>query len=282
MGANMRLVVRSVIVAIALVSVQRAAAVGPWLWTVQGGPGITSPSGDVRYVARLAGSSTKVIVIRRSDGRVLHTRSVPGDWGLQAATLQGGLTGLSGDGRLLALTPPTRGQPLTVSTFVLLRAPALASVRTIRLRGDFTIDALSPRGRTLYLIQHLVGSDGSRYQVRAYDVRASKLLPRVVVDKRQAGWTMRGYPVARAATRDASRVYTLYRNDNNYPFVHALDTVHMTAVCVGLPLNWANPTTLDNVRLTLSDNGRTLTVKGPHLGKPVTIDTRTYKITPHG
>lgn len=228
----MRLVIRSAIVAIALVGAQQAAGVGPWLWTVEGGPGIAAPGG-VDYVTRLSGQATKVLAVR--DGQTVRSISVPGRWGLQAATLAGGLTGLSGDGRLLVLTTPTRGESLGVSTFALVATPALTQLGTIRLRGDFTVDALSPDASTLYLIQHLTGDDVSRYQVRAYDVQARKLLSRVIADKRQAGWTMHGYPIARAATRNGSRVYTLYSPGNNYPFIHALDTVGKTAVCVGLP-----------------------------------------------
>ncbi len=275
----MRLVIRSAIVAIALIAAQQAAAVGPWLWTVDGGPGIAGPSG-VRYVTRLTGSATKVLAIQ--DGQTLRSISVPGHWGLQAATLAGGLTGLSGDGRLLVLAPPTRGESLDVSTFALVATHALAQLGTVRLRGDFTVDALSPDGSTLYLIQHLSGNDVSRYQVRAYDVPARKLLSRVVADKRQVGWTMRGYPVARAATANGSRVYTLYSPGNNYPFIHALDTVGKTAVCIGLPLSWADPNTLNGATLKLSDDGRRLTVSGPRLEAPVTVDTRTFKVTRGG
>jgi hypothetical protein len=277
----MRLVIRSAIVAIALVAAQQAAAVGPWLWTIDGGAGIAGPSGNVRYVTRLAGWATKVIAIGH-DGGTLRSTSVPGRWGLQAATLAGDATGLSGDGRLLVLTSPTRGESLAVSTFVLVRTPALEKMGTIRLRGDFTVDALSPNGNTLYLIQHLTASDTSRYQVRAYDVPARKLLRQVVADKRQAGWTMRGYPNARAATSDGSRVYTLYSNGSNYPFIHALDTVGKTAVCVGLPLSWTDPNILNGVILTLRRDGRTLTVSGPRLGAPIDVDTQTFKVTRGG
>ena len=275
----MRLVIRFAIVAIALVAAQQAAAVGPWLWTVEGGTGIAAPGGEVSYVTQLAGSATKVSAIRRKDGRTLRSVSVPGPWGLQAATLGGDLTGLSRNGSLLVLTPPTRGEPLAVSTFLLVHTPALTDAGLIRLAGDYTLDTLSPDGQTVYLIQHVVGRDVSSYQVRAYDLRAGKLFRRVVADKRQAGWTMRGYPVARTTNNTGSRVYTLYQNTNSYPFIHALDTVAKTAVCIGLPLSRSDSNILNNVTLTVSHSGRTLTVRGPRLGAPVTIDTHTFQIT---
>ena len=278
----MRLVIRSAVAAIALVTAQQAAAVGPWLWTVDGGPGIPAPGGKVHYVARIAGSTTTVAAVEQEDLRTVRSLSVPGRWGLQAATFAGDLTGLSGNGRLLVLTPPTRAVPLAVSTFVLVRTPQLAELGTIRLRGDFTVDALSPGGRTLYLIEHVVGNDVSRYRVRAYDVAARRLLKRVVADKRQTGWTMHGYPVARASTATGSRVYTLYSPGDNYPFVHVLDTVGRTAVCVGLPLAWTDQSLLDGAELELGDGGRTLTVSAPHLREPLTVDTRTFRVTQGG
>lgn len=275
----MRLIIRAAIVAIGLVAVQQAAAVGPWLWTVNGGAGIDTPGSEVRYVARLSGPATKVSAIRQANGKLVRSISVPGRWGLQAVTLAGDLTGLSPDGRLLVLTPPTRAEPLAVSTFALIGTPQLARLGTIRLRGDFSLDALSPDASTLYLIQHLTGTDVSRYQVRAYDLRARKLLPRVVADKRQAGWTMRGFPIARTSSGDGRRVYTLYRNDDNYPFIHALDTVSKTAVCIGLPLSWTDPAILERVAMKLTADGSKLTVRGPNLQAPITIDTQTYKLT---
>ena len=80
---------------------------------------------------------------------------------------------------------------------------------------------------------------GTRYQVKAYDLRAGKLLPGVIADKRQAGWLMQGYPVDRATSGNGRWVYTFYEQSNNYPFVHALDTVSRTAVCIGIPWQWA-------------------------------------------
>ncbi len=46
-----------------------------------------------------------------------------------------------------------------MTTFALVATPTLTQLGTIRLRGDFTVDALSPNGNTLYLIQHLTGND---------------------------------------------------------------------------------------------------------------------------
>ena len=73
------------------------------------------------------------------------------------------------------------------------RSPCRASTRSTRS---------SPDGRWLYLIHHVVSTD-NRYQVKAYDLKAGRLLPGAIADKRQAGWLMTGYPVARVTSSDA-------------------------------------------------------------------------------
>ena len=85
---------------------------------------------------------------------------------------------------------------------------------------------------------------------------------------------MNGYPIARASSSDGNWVYTLYSNPNNYPFVHALDTVHRTAVCIGIPWDWTGANQQEI-------NQSTLTVKGGKLavGTHFMLDRSTFKIT---
>jgi hypothetical protein len=124
----------------------------------------------------------------------------------------------------------------------------------------------------LYLIQHVSQENLFRYRVRAFDLQTGKLLQRVIADRRQRDWNMEGYPVARTATHDGRFVYTLYENGNNYPFVHALDTMHRTAVCIGLPWNW----TADQQEIYQA----TLTIRGDKLaiGDRFVLDRSTYKV----
>ena len=49
---------------------------------------------------------------------------------------------------------------------------------------------------------HVPGKDLTRYQVRAYDIGSSRLDPRVIADRRQASWVMRGYPLRRVTSAD--------------------------------------------------------------------------------
>ena len=103
-------------------------------------------------------------------------------------------------------------------------------------------------------------------------------MPGVIADKRQADWLMQGYPVDRATTANGRWVYTFYQQGNNYPFVHALDTVSRTAVCIGIPWQWAGEAqgvAIGSAKLTL--DGHKLLIAG---GKDAfTLDTRTFRVT---
>jgi hypothetical protein len=193
----------------------------------------------------------------------------------------GSAGGLSRDGRLLVLAqwdPPRNGALRKSSRFLLVSTRTLRPWRTVALRGDFAFDALSPGGGTLFLIEHVSSADTTSYRVRAYDIASQRLLPRVIADRRQAGWVMHGYPVTRAASADARWAYTLYQQPGGYPFVHALDSVTRTAVCIGLP--WRGNQDLVPVsRLRLDDQAGRLTVE-TFRGRPLfSIDTRTFWVS---
>ena len=183
---------------------------GPDPGVVQGWTGVGLPSGPFRYVTMPTANATVVAVVRRSTGRVWNFRSLGGTWCVLMVAGDGTAGGLSRDGRLLVLAewkpPKTYGALRPSSRFVLLSTKSLRVWRRVTLTGDFTFDALSPDGRILYLIQHVSSSDVTSYRVRAYDVAARRLLPRVIADRRQSSWVMHGSPVTRAAgcTRSTS------------------------------------------------------------------------------
>jgi hypothetical protein len=249
-----------------------AAAVGPDLPALQRA---TLATGSARYVVRSTASGTAVRKV--VDGRIVARTIVPGGWGVQLVTYRGDLTGLSGNGRTLVLSDniEPNGRLRSSSKFAVLDTRSLTVTRTIALHGDYGVDALSPSGDVLYLIHHVSNADVTRYQVQAYDLAAGRLLPGVIADKHQAGWVMAGNPVARAATAGGRWVYTLYQQSNNYPFVHALDAAHRTAICVGLPVDWTKPwlssakLVLDGEKLKVMSGGRTRVV----------VDTSTFAVS---
>jgi hypothetical protein len=235
----------------------------------------------MRYVALGSGSTTALAAISKRDGSVVDSIVVQGGWGFQAVTVDGAVGGISRDGSTIVLSHarPSSGALLHTSRFLVYGAKPFGLLGTIELAGDYTFDALSPRGHTLYLIQHSSASDLTRYRVRGYDLQRWRLLPRVIADKRQRGWTMTGYPLTRAASSDGRWVYTLYQQSSNYPFIHALDTVSRTAVCIGLPLRWGASSPLSNPKLRLEHGDGTLVVVPRHGAPAIAIDTRTFRIS---
>jgi len=245
------------VVLVAMVASGVALGVGPWPGLA---PSVAASSGDVRYTAARAHGSTTVKAIRA--GSVIASATFAGAYGIPAVTSAGKAGGLSPDGRLLVLAEPPSYKGLrSESRFLLVSTGALSLVDTIVLKGEFGFDAVSPDRRTLYLIQHVSRTDLVTYVVRAYDLRAKRLLARAIVDKREPDETMRGYPVARATSARGEWVYTLYTRspDGGRPFVHALHASARAAFCIDLP-RWPNRDIWD-ARLELASDGRQLVVR---------------------
>jgi len=259
--------------------VSGADAVGPPLpSSATGRAGVVAPGGSERFLTRRAGDETIVRVVRRGDRRLLRSRRIGGRWTVPAATLEGGTTGLSGDGRVLALGRPARSIPVSTELAVLDTAH-LTVMRRISLEGFFTVDAISPDGTWIYLIQYGGAGDFLDYRVRALDARTGRLASRDVVDPREPDEQMGGFPMARVMSRDGRWAYTLYLGGDE-SFIHALDTVGRSAACIDLEMIPAQGD-LAGYRLSLSADGRRLDVR--RLGNVVaTVDTRTFAVSEPG
>ena len=267
------------VLAAALCAAPAAFADGIAPFATQGGPGVATPDGTVRFVALTAGTATNVIKIETHGGGVVNSTTVPGAFGVAVPTYASAGEGLSADGKTLVLADVVRSWPHERSSFVFLDPKSLRVRDRITLRGDFAFDALSPDGGRLYVIQHTDSNDTTRYVVRAIDVGSMRLLPGRIADKTQRGWVMAGYPLNRVTSADGRWVYTLYGNQGNVPFVHALDTVAGVAHCIGLPLRGGDQT---NLILALRNGGRTLAVHWLS-GRPwLTVDTQTWRLSPDG
>jgi hypothetical protein len=268
----------------ALVAAPVAAADGPMPFASQGGLGVAMPDGLTRIVAVGVGaaggplSRTVLEVVETKDGSVRNWVELPGSWGAPVVTYsQSGAEGLSADGKTLVLGDVVRSSPRTASWFLVVNAKTLQIKQTIELKGDFAYDALSPDGKTLYLINHVDSTNSQRYVVRAYDLAAGRLLPGRIADRTQKSWVMQGYPMARTKSADGRWVYTLYQNPGGYPFVHALDTERGVAHCIGLPWK-GSQNGFYNLRLSLRSNDRTLAVHWLS-GRPwLAVDTSTWKV----
>jgi hypothetical protein len=225
----------------------------------QGWNGLVDKARGVRFVALTAdrGRWTVLARIKLRGGSVTRYGSIPGSYGIPGVTFRGDVGGLAPDGQVLVVAESPNGRSIlrTVSRLIVVEAQTLRTRARIVLPGDFSFDALSPDGQTLYLIQHTSTRDLQRYRVRAYNLVQKQLLPGAIVDRTEPN--MRGYPLARTSSPGGAWVYTLYQGDE--PFVHALDTVHGRAVCLDFPWH-GSQTALWQAHLALRDGGDRLAV----------------------
>ncbi len=201
-----------------------------WGWD-----GVLARNGQVRYVTLPAARNSVLAVVRVRDGRVLRFRSIRDAYGVPLVAYDGTGGGVSRDGKTLVLSRPARSLGArATSAFAVLGTQKLRTKAIVTVNGVFSYDALSPDASTLYLVQHLPGRNYTRYQVRAYDLEARRLLPGAIVDPNEPDERMSGQPLRRAESADGRWAYTLYTNPGSHPFIHALDTVDRTAVCIDL------------------------------------------------
>lgn len=247
----------------AFVLVPSALADGlPVLGLDVGSSGVTVPGSPDRYVTVSQGRLTLVERIARNGGRVLGLARVVGNFTIPAVAYDASASGLSADGRTLVLIEPRVSFPRQVTRFALLDARTLRVRNTVTLRGDFSFDAVSPHGKTMFLVNYTSPNDPTRYSVRAYDLRTSTLLPRAIRDPAERTDAMRGSPITRVMSTDGRWAYTLYDGAGGTPFVHALDTTALRAHCIDLPM-LAGYQNLSSLRLTLGTNAEL------HVGDPV-------------
>jgi len=256
------------------VAAPAAHAAGGPVPPVQGGAGVSAPGSSVNYVAVRTGHDTVLQRVRRATGFVERSRSIRGAYGIPGAAYDGSNTGLSYNERTLVLATLS-GLP-SHTRLLVFDARALRPRARVVLPGYFTVDAISPDGRWLYLI-HYRSVSNNDYEVRAYDLVARRLLPAPIVDPREPDEKMQGLPMTRTVSADGRWAYTLYAKPSGAPFIHALDTERRTAACIDL--DDLSSDTIGEARLTLS--GGLLRVEGP-AGPLAVVDTRTFAVRPPG
>jgi hypothetical protein len=231
-------------------------------------------AGSARYVTLPAGGGrTMVARISTRDGRVRAVRLLRGTFTVPAVAYDGTADGLSADGRRLVLIEPRASFPRATTTLAVLDTRRFRVERLVRLRGDFSFDAISPDGRWAYLIEYTSPSDPTRYDVRALSTLTGLLAARRIVDPHERGEKMRGNPLARVSSADGRWAYTLYDGAGGTPFVHALDTSGRTARCIDLDL-LAGRQDLWRLRLSLAPRGTELRV-----GSVASVDLRNFRVS---
>jgi hypothetical protein len=88
--------------------------------------------------------------VRTSDGQIVDSRLLPGTFTIPAVAYDRSASGLSGDGRTLVLIEPRQSFPRARTRLMVIEVGRqLRPRQTITLSGDFSFDAISPRGSLL-------------------------------------------------------------------------------------------------------------------------------------
>ena len=218
--------------------------------------GTPSPDWSRYYVLTQMAGASRLDAIEPASGRMLAQLTIPAGYTLPRLN-EGPSSGLSPNGEWIALenqAHDANGLPST--SFLVGRTTLAEPLKTVRLSGDFTFDALSNDGKRLYLIQRL--DDQGRYRVRLYDVPSQWLTEQPVVDKREPNEPMNGIRADSVNDPRGSYVFTVYAREHG-PFIHALLLDQPFAWCLDLPaspkadmeeqFHWSLAITRDGSRL---------------------------------
>ncbi len=242
--------------------------------------GLTSNDHQRLYTANARNGQTTISIINTQTGATIHAFAIAGTYAIAEQDFANSVS--SPDGRWLALRQV--GQTGNHTAIALVDTQAEKLVKTIQLEGNFTLDAISPQGGMIYLLQYI--NDGSgHYYVKAYDTRANQLLPTIIADKSDLNDPrMVGTALTRQISADGEFAYTLYIDTwRNIAFVHILPLadkpepggnnqlpVPQFARCINLPVGKA-ANLLRYYTLALSHDGTTLYAANGALGKIVAI-----------
>lgn len=254
-----------------------ASAAGPAPQVLQGEPGIDVAGGaHVVAIAGPSASTTRVWLVRNSDGKTIRQRVVSGKLGVPAVTFNGVAEGTWAQGRRLVLSSSVYDDQ-TRTRFVVIDTRTLRPLKTITLSGAFAFDALSPSGDRLFLLQFPQGVNGGiHYVVRSLNMRTGKLEPGAIVDKTEPDEQMNGIAMYRAWSPNRTWAYTLYNGGESHAFVHALNTRTRTARCIDLPWKGQAQRVLEQVQMAV--RGGFLTLRDPGGGLLARIDRRTFSV----
>jgi len=220
------------------------------------------------YSAVPQGTQTIITITNALTGSTMRSFTVAGSYSTAGTPYT--TSDIATDGRWLAL----RATDQAGGTIALIDTQKERLAKTLNLGLNFYLDAVSPDGGTLFLLQYLPGQNG-RYYVRSYDVKASRLNDGIIADKDEVNDPrMLGSALTRQVAPDGKFAYTLYVDTTrNIAFVHMLPLVQGNnlpyppniARCLDLPLG-KSAQLLRYYTLALSNDGSTLYAANGALG----------------
>ncbi|HEY0753455.1 MAG TPA: hypothetical protein VGD98_05790 [Ktedonobacteraceae bacterium] len=219
-------------------------------------------------------ANTTISVLDTLSGASIRTFSIAGHY----TTADQGLADsmLSGNGQWLALRE--QNAPAGTTEIALIDTLAGKQVKSIQLKGNFALDALSPAGTMLYLLEYYEART-THYNVRAYNVPNNFLYTGNIVDKNDLNEQMNGNYLTRWMSAGGNMAYTLYINPVlNKAFIHILflaeasnQTFPLLARCIDLPVG-QSPALLKYYTLSLAQDGNTLYAANAALGSVAAVN----------
>ncbi|GAC1432405.1 MAG: hypothetical protein NVS4B1_25720 [Ktedonobacteraceae bacterium] len=250
---------------------QRIVAFRPGSGTSASLPaGLISQDHQRIYTALPQNGQTTITVTSTQDGAVVRHFTVSGTYSTTGNDYTKSV--LSSNGRWLVLRQLEQTE--TKSTFAFVDTQAATLTKTFSLQGNFDLDAVSPDGSRVYLLERLHDTTG-HYYVRRYDVHTNNLVQTIIADKQEINDPrMLGSALTRQMAADGSRAYTLYTDTrSNIAFVHILPLASdfNGARCINLPAG-TSADLLHYYTLVLSSDGSTLYATNAVLGVMVVIN----------
>jgi hypothetical protein len=149
---------KRIVVLLGLVTIVCPAAVaadGLPVTGLDGRVGVVSPDRAYRVVTFVSRTHTVVARMHFQGAAIERSRTIPGRYAVPAVAYDSSGSGLSQDGRTLVLIRPRTTIPQKTTSLAILDARRLLVEKQIKLRGDFSFDAVAPDGSRIYLIQYL-------------------------------------------------------------------------------------------------------------------------------
>jgi hypothetical protein len=242
-----------------------------------GPEGIADSAGEFRYITLDDGRETLLTQVEQDGGKIAEFKYLGDLFFIPVVGLDGSPSGLAADGGTLVLISPRPDFPRETTEFLVFDTQDIRHPRTVELDGDYSFDALSPDGRTMYLINYTSPRDPTEYDVRAFDLERERLVPGAITDPDEPGDEMFGYALSRVTSPDGRFAYTLYLGQE-HPFIHALDTVEGTAACIDLDDVPIRPNNMYAATLEPGGDGTSLVVN--KFERPVAIvDAETHEVS---
>lgn len=242
--------------------------------------GVPSPDHSLVYTLEAGNGRTTLHAIDAQSGVIQRSKIIDGQYQLADVGLNGMPSGLSPNGQWLVLVDrPSATAGQEQGKFAIVDTTFAKEPQIVQLNGKFSFDAIDNQAASLYVTEHLE-RDMSKYQVRRYDMQAKAMDERVVVDKSNNS-VMRGVRHVSLPSANGEWLFTLYLNNAQGPFIHALSLNNAIAMCV--PLLADNKD--DHVRqlhwsLALSPDGSRLYAVNGALGLASTLDAASpYNVT---